>query len=148
MKFILTKELGRLSRWLRILGFDTVYYDKDNLGTLLILALREDRKIITRSRSLIHPKRCMVIIDSDRLEEQLKEVIPKLNLKIEKEKFFSRCTVCNRELTDVEKGKIKQQVPPYVYQNQEHFMKCENCNKIYWKGTHWGNIKEAIGKII
>ncbi|RLI15012.1 hypothetical protein DRO49_05720, partial [Candidatus Bathyarchaeota archaeon] len=48
-RFILTKELGRLSRWLRLLGFDTVYYDKDNLGTLLILALREDRKIITRS---------------------------------------------------------------------------------------------------
>ncbi len=147
MKFILTKELGRLSRWLRILGFDTIYYRGDTLGTLIIQALRDNRTIITRRKDIKHLQKCTVVVDSNKLYAQLQEVKDKLSLKIDKEKMFTRCTLCNRELKEVEKEKVKKLIPEYVYQHQKLFRYCSACNKVYWAGSHWGNVSEVIAKL-
>ena len=148
MKFILTKELGRLVRWLRILGFDTVYHDSDNIGTLIIQALRENRIIVTRRKDKIDDlEKKTAVIHSDKIQNQLQEVKAKLNLIIDKSKMFSRCTVCNEALKDVKKEEIKTEVPPYVYEHHEEFMRCRSCRKIYWRGTHWGNVNKALKKL-
>ena len=51
--------------------------------------------------------------------------------------MFTRCVECNTPVEKIEKSKVKPKVPPYVYKVQEEFMECPNCDKIYWKGTHW-----------
>ncbi len=147
-KFILSKELGRLSRWLRILGFDTVYFNEDNYSKLLLLALREERIIVTRNKTLAE-KVCTraVYLKEEKLEEQLKKVIDVLMLKIEEDKMFSRCVICNKLLEKIEKNRVKKRVPEYVYKTQEDFMECPSCRRIYWPGSHWANIKEALKKI-
>jgi hypothetical protein len=148
MRFIVTKELGRLSRWLRILGFDVVYFKSDNIGTLILEALREDRLIVTRKKRKIGDlEKKTVMILSAELEEQLKEIISKAGLKIEENKMFTRCTVCNCVLQEVKKEDVKEMVPEYVYKSQNFFMCCPECKKIYWQGSHWGNIKEVIAKL-
>ncbi|MCM8820201.1 MAG: Mut7-C RNAse domain-containing protein [Candidatus Omnitrophica bacterium] len=148
MKFIVTKELGKLARWLRILGFDTVYYDKANYATLVIIALRDQRTIITRSKKEIDklPQNSLLIISEDILE-QIKEVIEKLKLRIDEEKMFSRCTICNEFLIEVKKDKIKDLVPEYVYNHQDFFMQCPQCRRIYWQGSHWGNVTKIINNL-
>ncbi|MFZ5845151.1 MAG: Mut7-C RNAse domain-containing protein, partial [Patescibacteria group bacterium] len=58
--------------------------------------------------------------------------------------MFSRCTICNQELSSIDKTKIKEKVPVYVYNTQENFFICAVCNRIYWQGTHWGNVKKTL----
>ena len=148
MKFIVTKEVGKLSRWLRILGFDTDYFRSDNIGTLILIALREDRIIITRRKEKINNlEKKTVVVNSNKLEEQLAEVVNKLGLAIDEEKMFSRCTVCNSPLAEAEKESIKEFIPEHVYKTQNLFMHCPACKKIYWQGSHWGNVKKVVAQI-
>lgn len=149
MKFILTRELGRLARWLRILGLDTVYFRADNYSRLLIKSLREERIIVTRDRKLFKRYATkVVLIKKEKLEEQLREFIEKLNFKPEKEMMFSRCIICNQELKEVSKEEVRDRVPLYVFKTHKEFMECKECRKVYWQGSHWGNVKEVISKVL
>jgi len=104
MKFILTNELGRLVRWLRILGFDTVYFKSNNIGTLIIETLREDRFIITRRQTKIDDlQKRTLVLTSDNLKEQLKDVMQNLKLQINENEMFTRCPMCNTVLTEIKK---------------------------------------------
>jgi uncharacterized protein with PIN domain len=149
MKFIVTGELGRLAKWLRILGFDTVYVTQINPGSLIIQALRDDRIILTRNHRL--PKSAgarIMLLGSERIKEQLQEVLHKLRLQPQPETFFIRCTICNEFLERIDKGSVKTQVPEYVFKTQEDFLVCPKCSRVYWQGTHWGNVKETLDSII
>jgi uncharacterized protein with PIN domain len=147
MKFILTNELGRLVRWLRILGFDTVYFKSNNIGTLIIETLREDRFIITRRQTKIDDlQKRTLVLTSDNLKEQLKDVMQNLKLQINENEMFTRCPMCNTVLTEIKKEEAKERIPSYVYGTQNEFRQCNLCKKLYWKGTHWGNIKEALSR--
>jgi uncharacterized protein with PIN domain len=149
MKFICTKELGKLARWLRILGHDTLYYREESVGTLIVCALREDRIIVTRrKKELDDLKKKTVVIESNELKQQLKEIISKLNLEVDESKMFTRCTLCNESLKEVRKEDIKEIAPEYVYKTHDYFLQCPICERLYWQGTHWGNVKEVIGKIV
>ncbi|MDD4182420.1 MAG: Mut7-C RNAse domain-containing protein [Candidatus Omnitrophica bacterium] len=148
MKFIVTKELGKLARWLRLIGFDTVYYDKESKGTLIIQALRDDRIIITRTKEKIDDlQKKTIIVTNDYVKEQLKEVIEKAKLKIEEEKMFSRCTLCNCVLVAACKEEIKTFVPERVYGQQTVFKKCETCGKVYWQGSHLEKVRKVMAEI-
>jgi len=143
-----TKELGKLVRWLRILGFDTLYYTSDNIGSLIIEALRDDRIIVTRRRAKIDElDKKTVVVESNELKEQLRELKAKLNLHFYENKMFSRCVLCNSILFKAEKTSIKNEVPEYVFNNHNIFMRCNYCKKIYWEGTHWGNIKNVLNSL-
>lgn len=148
IKFILTKELGRLAKWLRILGFDTVYFKQDNKGLLLLTSLREERIILTRNQRLAKIKGPRIInIKSDNLKEQLREILDLFKISIDEEKMFTRCVICNLELEYIEKEKVKQKVPEYVFQTQNNFYTCRGCGRIYWQGTHWGNVAKILEEI-
>jgi uncharacterized protein with PIN domain len=148
MKFIVTKELGRLAKWLRILGFDSEYFVQENAGSLIIQALRDERIIITRNSHLPKTKGVRVIlIATERIKEQLSETLHKLNIRPDESLMFSRCIICNVELIDIEKEAIKDKVPEYVFRTQEDFITCPNCNRIYWQGTHWGNVAKTLKEI-
>ena len=81
MKFILTKELGRLAKWLRILGFDAEYFNQDNLSSLIIQALRDERIILTRNQRLPkHAGMKIILIKSEKIKEQMAEILKALKI--------------------------------------------------------------------
>jgi uncharacterized protein with PIN domain len=148
MKFILTKELGRLVKWLRILGYDSEYFKQDKTSSLFILALRDERIIVTRNQRLSQPRGVKIIVlKAEVLKAQLGELLKALNIALDKGIMFSRCSVCNTGLKPIEKQEVKHKVPAYVYQNQEKFTTCPACQRIYWQGTHWGNVSQALKEI-
>jgi len=148
MKLLLTRELGRLAKWLRILGFDTEYFKEANISSLVIQALRENRVIITRNHRL--PRSAglkIVLIKEEKLKEQLREVLKALEISLDSVLMFSRCIICNEELAEIAKDKIKDRVPEYVFNTQEDFIRCPKCERIYWQGTHWGNVEAILKEI-
>ena len=149
MKFLLTRELGRLSRWLRILGFDSVYFNQDNASTLIIQALRDNRIIITRNTRL--PKSSgikIILIKAEKIKEQVQKVLKTLQITPASDMMFSRCIICNVELVSIDKEKIKDSVPEYVFKTQTDFITCPKCERIYWRGTHWGNVQNTLKGIM
>ncbi len=149
MKFIVTNELGRLAKWLRIMGFDTVYHSGRERRELVIKSLREDRIILTRNSSMpAYSGTRTLQVKSDFVEEQVKQVIGDLGIKPEESKFFTICVLCNHPLTKAAKSEVKDKVPPYVYETQDVFMKCNICERIYWQGTHFSNVKEFVEHVL
>jgi len=140
---LLDGMLGRLAKWLRILGYDTAYFPDLDDHQLVRLARAEGRILLTGDRELTRRRglTCL-LVESDELEEQVQQVIS--DLKLETKQPFSRCPVCNTPLQDVEKPSVKDRVPPYVFQTQEHFSLCPQCDRIYWQGTHWAKMHEVI----
>src|SRR4030042_770218 len=148
MKFLVTRELGRLATWLRILGYDAVYFDKNNLGSLMIAALRDNRVILPRNRRLSGNRGVKIVfIENEKIKLQVKEFLEALKIKPDPGMLFSRCIICNEKLTDIEKEKIKNKVPEYVFNTAQDFVSCPHCKRIYWQGTHWGNVNKTLEEI-
>jgi uncharacterized protein with PIN domain len=149
IQFILTPELGRLAKWLRILGFDAVYFTRINLSSLLIQALRDSRIILTRNARLINKAKAIRLlqIQSDEVKQQLQQVLKELGIKPDEDAMFSRCLICNIELNQIDKQQVKDKVPEYVFKTQEEFLVCPSCRRIYWPGTHWGNVSRVLSEI-
>jgi len=148
MKFILTKELGRLAKWLRILGFDARYFKEGSPGSLIIESLREERIIVTRNHRL--PKSAgvkIVVLEAEKIKDEVREFLSAFNIKPDPQMMFSRCTLCNEELVGIEKEKVKDKVPEYVFKTQENFITCLKCKRIYWQGTHWGNVENILKEV-
>jgi len=149
MRFVLTPELGRLAKWLRILGFDAVYSPEVNLSSLLIQALRDNRIILTRNSRFINKAKAtkFVQIKSDEVNQQLKQVLKELSIKPDPESMFSRCLICNTELDEVDKQQVRDKIPEYVFKTQDEFLTCPSCQRVYWSGTHWGNVSKTLEDI-
>ncbi len=140
MKFICDDNLGKLARWLRTLGYDTLFFDPIEDGELVSKALKEDRLLLSRDNQLSRFKlklgEELLFIESEKPLEQVKQVVSHFKLKITKDQLFSRCLICNQVLEMVDKEKIKDRLYPYVYQTQEIFVHCPTCDRIYWSATH------------
>lgn len=148
MRFLATIELGRLCKWLRILGYDCEYFKEDNPVSLTIKSLQEDRVILTRNvRLSARAGYKAVRIKSDFAKEQLKQVMDDLRLETDENAMFTRCTICNLLLEPIEKKEAKDKVPAFVYETNENFVRCPECLRIYWHGTHWGNVREYLDGI-
>ena len=131
-KFIATKELGKLAKWLRILGYDCEYSRKNEVALVVIEALREERVLLTRKTSFEKYKGIKTfLISSDHAEEQIEEVFKEFGLEVEEEELFTRCIDCNEKLEGIAKGKIKERVPEYVFKTQKFFKRCPKCDKIF-----------------
>jgi uncharacterized protein with PIN domain len=147
MKFIASRELGRLAKWLRILGFDAAYFREDNKSSFKIMALRDDRVILTRNKLILKDRALQsVFIKSEVLGEQIKQVLDDFKINVDDCRMFTRCIVCNAELINVDKTTVVSKVPKYIYETQENFCQCPICSRVYWQGTHWGNVQEILEK--
>jgi hypothetical protein len=85
-----------------------------------------------------------VLLKAENLKEQLPEVLKALQIKPDSSMMFRRCIICNEELTCIDKEKIKDKVPEYVFKTQNDFITCPKCKRIYWLGTHWGNVSQTL----
>lgn len=148
-KFVVDVQLGTLAKYLRMLGLDTCYRNNLKKDEIIKISLQEKRVILTKDKSLL--KRNEVThgywIRNKNTEEQILELINRFDLKNEI-KEFSRCLQCNTELITVEKKKIEENLPPIVRQHRNEFYYCKNCDKIFWKGTHYEKMKARIARII
>jgi len=142
MKFVADIMLGRLARWMRLLGFDVLYPDTSDDKELLKFA--GERIILTRDKDL-GKKKNVLLIKSVNVNEQLKQVVNELNLKISRP--LSRCSVCNQILAEVEKSSVKALVPERIYNNHDTFWRCPDCNRIYWKGSHYDKIMDTVSRL-
>ena len=135
-KFAADSMLGKLAKWLRLLGYDTFYKNKIKPVTLLSIAQSENRIILTKHRYFLkHPFPVPIIfLHSDALDKQLREIHEIFPLQAER--IFTRCPICNRKTTPVDKEYVKKLVPDYVFRTHDQFHQCIRCGKIYWKGTH------------
>jgi uncharacterized protein with PIN domain len=141
-KFIVDHNVGKLARWLRLMGYDTIFFDGGDDSELVAIAKAEGRVILSRDtqimkRRLITSGRIRaVLIQSDQPREQIGQVIVTLGLE-SRFRPFTICLECNQPLVERAKDELKELVPPYVFKTQEQFMQCPNCRRIYWRGTHW-----------
>ncbi|MEZ5358820.1 MAG: Mut7-C RNAse domain-containing protein [Candidatus Zixiibacteriota bacterium] len=137
-RFICDDHLGKLARYLRVCGFDTVFDRTMGNGQLLQIALQDNRHILTRDTGLIEFTlvRNYILIESDDWAEQLKQVVDEYALTIDTAQFFSRCLEDNAPTVAVEKSSIRDLVYPYTYENHDDFRQCPLCRRVYWHGTH------------
>jgi uncharacterized protein with PIN domain len=135
-KFLADEMLGRLAKWLRLLGYDTVYVRGISDSHLIERAAPEDRIILTRDTRLILRKRChnYIFIHDDDWRNQLLQVYNEVELNMVA--LFTICPVCNELLRQAEKDSIEAVVPSYVYDTQETFAVCHGCSRVFWAATH------------
>ena len=149
-QFIADVMLGKLSRKLRMLGYDTLYSQRMDDPTLLKRAVGGGRQILTRKTCLINRKESrgitLFIKDNDP-SKQLIEVIEHYKLIINPLIIGTRCLICNEKLKAIPVDQVESQIPDYVISTQKHFSACPRCNKIYWKGTHYENMLKTVKQI-
>jgi uncharacterized protein len=141
-RFIVDLNAGKLAKWLRMFGYDTLLFDRRDDKYLINLALADNRIILTRDTQIMQRRVVTVgkikalLISSDDPLGQIQQVIQEFKLN-PGYNLFKICLECNCPLTPVSKEVVKDRVPPYVYQTQIQFIECPNCRRIYWQGTHW-----------
>ena len=146
MKYVADAMLGRLAKWLRILGYDTVYFPQVEDRDLVRIARSEERLLLTRDRELTRRRGLRsLLIESDRLDEQVGQLLRDLDLSVDWS--VSRCARCNTVLRSIGKEEVRSRVPPYVVREHQQFSLCPRCDKVYWKGTHWQKMQRRIEKI-
>jgi uncharacterized protein with PIN domain len=141
--------LGRLARWLRILGHDTAFDADIADGDLVRRCIEEGRVLLTRDRRLMDEWRVprALLLRAEDPNEQLRETVTRLDLSHEGP-LFSRCTVCNAPVERVDREHVRDQVPERVWHACEVFVRCPSCGRIYWEGTHTRRIRERLDGLL
>ncbi len=143
-RFVVDCMLGKLARWLRILGFDTLFDCSLSDAELLRLARSQDRVLLTRDRELA--ARGGYLIRSEGWQKALKEVIDAFHLG-DKLQPFTRCPVCNTPLKEITRQEARSLVPPIAFSRATKFAICPGCGRVYWDGTHLMRMKFIINKL-
>ncbi|MBI5119210.1 Mut7-C RNAse domain-containing protein [Candidatus Poribacteria bacterium] len=146
-RFFADEMLGRLAKWLRLLGYDTEYASDLSDSDIIARAESEGRIILTRDVSMMKRKRChsCIFVRSDHWREQLKQVYVEAGLN--RSSILTVCSACNSLLEVVDKGLVQSLVPPYVYKTQEKFSRCDNCSRIFWSATHVNQIIKELERL-
>jgi uncharacterized protein with PIN domain len=150
MRLICDDNLGKLAKYLRILGFDTSFQEPISDAELMRLAAAEQRFLLTRDHHLqqySHPYGLLVLEDDDPLK-QLTTVINSLNLSIDPALLFLRCSRCNAIIEPVDKTRVRNQIFPYILKTQKEISRCPSCGRFYWKGTHYSRLLRKLRKAI
>ncbi|HUU28835.1 MAG TPA: Mut7-C RNAse domain-containing protein [archaeon] len=147
-KFILDVHLGKLARYLRMLGFDTLYENNYQDPEIVKIAEAEKRIVLTCDLELLKIKAVKqgLLIRSRNPVEQLTEVILHFNI-YQQIKPFYRCLVCNGIIIKVAKETIVNRLPPETKLYYDEFYQCTACDKVYWKGSHHLKMKDFINKL-
>ncbi|MCK5833026.1 Mut7-C RNAse domain-containing protein [bacterium] len=135
ISFVVDVMLGRLARWLRLLGY-SVYYDRfGEDSALLARAISGKSILLTRDHQLAdRASQSGFLLESDDFREQLATVIKKFNLELKL--FGDICPLCGGRIAQVPKETVEGEVPEYTYATHEVFKKCQACENIYWSGSH------------
>ena len=136
VKFATEKTLGKLTKWLRLLGFDTCE-DQSRISDSGTASDRE-RYRLTRTRKRyeqLKENRCL-FIQANEPAQQIREVIRALDISKKDINPYSRCLVCNTLIEPVDKERVRYAIPDYVWEHCDKFCQCWHCRKVYWAGSH------------
>lgn len=144
-RFILDAHLGKLAKYLRMLGFDTLYRNDYGDKEIINIAVNEKRIILTRDKLLLQSSRVThgYYVRSTEKHKQLKEVVRKFDL-YSQFRSFSRCMTCNAELILRNKEGVVHLVEEGILQLYNNFYFCPACRKVYWKGSHFKRMEGYI----
>ena len=142
--------LGRLARWLRLLGYDTLYRRDWDDAELARVAVRDGRILLSRDRELIGRRivRNALLVDEDDPEDQLRHVVSALGLSPDPAAMFSRCAHCNGAVDPVGAEEVAGRVPAYVRRHCDRFARCPECGRVYWNGTHQRLARSRLARIL
>lgn len=152
-KFVVDHNVGKLAKWLRMMGYNAVLFKGEDDGNLVRTALVQGRVLLTKDSQLMKRRVVTsgrvkaVFLDTDDPSEQLRKVIRALRLDC-RFKPFSICLECNHSLVEKTKEEVRGRVPPYVFRTQEQFMECPSCHRIYWRGTHWQAMNRVLQRLV
>ncbi len=142
--------LGKLARWLRVLGCDVEYFPEIGDKELVDLALRTGRMILTRDTLLAQRRGARenhFFVMGDHFRDQLRQVVESFAID-PAQRFLTRCLECNALLVEVERDAVTAMVPPYVHATQREFRACPSCGRIYWQGTHRERMMKEVENIL
>ena len=147
-RFLADRMVGTLAKWLRLLGYDTVYMSEVSPASVKREARRQGRILLTRRTCFLNHRDMplLVFIRADRFREQLKQVCADLQLTVSSS-LLRRCSVCNQELETIDRERVQARVPVYVWQTQSTFLHCRKCQRVYWNATHRARILEELRHI-
>jgi uncharacterized protein with PIN domain len=143
--FLVDHMLGRLVKWLRLLGFDAIYARDEADSELLRRARHEQRIILTRDRALSQAQSAQTLFVQARTPlAQLAEVARRLSLGLDEQRMFTRCSLCNGLVQPVDKEQVRDRLPeagPEADRDlYDELTYCAACDKVYWKGTQYDRI--------
>ncbi|MHB0774216.1 Mut7-C RNAse domain-containing protein [Halomonas sp. WWR20] len=144
-RFLADEMLGRLARWLRVLGFDTFYACSLNDHALVRIADEESRVLLTRDRHLVtylRPAQSQLVTHDAPLA-QLREVIESCRLS-PPDQLFTRCLVCNACLREANDREIAMFVPEAALALPGPVRRCPGCQRIYWPGSHTWRMRDTL----
>ncbi|UAW97249.1 Mut7-C ubiquitin/RNAse domain-containing protein [Halopseudomonas nanhaiensis] len=148
-RFVADSHLGALARLLRMTGFDTLYDNCYDDAELAALACREHRIVLTRDRELLKRRvvRLGCHVDAIEPREQLVEVHRRFDLR-GRMRPLSRCLGCNVTFRRVDKRDVLDRLPERVIARHDAFFVCDACERIFWEGTHWVNMRQLIDRLV
>ena len=152
-RFIVDHNVGKLAKWLRLMGYDTLFFKGSSDSQMIAMAMAENRVILTRDtqimrrRVVANGRLKAILIQSDEPEQQMRQVMDTLRLDCQFQPF-SICLECNQPLAERSREQVRDQVPPYVFQTQSQYMECPACHRIYWRGTHWQAMTRKLEHLV
>ena len=148
VRFVADAHLGRLARYLRLLGFDTLFENDLGDPELARISAEEGRILLSRDRGLL--ARSVVThglwVPSARPREQLAWVVQRLDL-YRLIRPFSRCTVCNGVLEPVDTAGLRGELPERITNAFDAFWRCRGCGRVYWRGSHYQRLRALVDQV-
>lgn len=142
--------LGKLTRWLRMLGHDVNYFRSADDKKLVELAKQEKRILLTRDHELVQQAVSSgaeaVLVEATEEADKLAFLAGRFGFKLEIDLTFSRCPKCNALIEFVAKEEVADRIPEATSKHYNEFWRCTGCGKVYWQGAHWKRIKETLEK--
>jgi uncharacterized protein with PIN domain len=148
LQFIVDGMLGKLARWLRMLGQDVHYYKATDDTKLIKMAKSEKRVLLTRDQALYQRAAARgveaVFVESSDETRKLADLADRFGFNLEIDMSVSRCPKCNGTIRAVSKESVIDHIPELTSKYYDDFWKCERCGQIYWQGAHWKRIKKTL----
>ena len=150
-KFYADSMLGKLSRFLRFLGYDTLYRTQESIEDMLEISSSEERVVLSQARQVValcNKKNIQAIsMPTTNISDQLQTLKSNLDIVFKIPPSEMRCSMCNGDLNKKEKIEILDLIPEGTAKYYDIFWQCNLCNKVYWMGSHWEEIKRIIENI-
>ena len=148
MKFVIDGMLGKLARWLRMMGHDVEYSNNMDDSGLLTIAKEEHRILLTRDFALYQLAVAREVeayyVEGRTEQEKLAELATRFGISLEIDMATSRCPKCNTQVKTVLTEKVAGRVEKNTLEHYTDFWECPKCGKIYWQGAHWTKIRETL----
>lgn len=148
LKFVTDGMLGKLTRWLRMLGHDVEYTSSLDDKELAEKAKKENRILLTRDLKLYQQAVAKgteaFLVESPNQTSNLANIAKRFKFELEIDVKLSRCPKCNSKIRSVSKSSVADKIPETTSSNYDEFWQCQGCGQVYWRGAHWKRIEKTL----